>query len=247
MPKFFVSRSDIRSNKAKIYGSDVKHITKVLRLEENSILILCDGEGFDYVARMSEIEKDCITLDIVEKKKCNAEPELSVTLFQGIPKGSKFEYIIEKCTELGINAIVPVTTHRSVVRFDDGESKAKKVERFRRIASESVKQCARGAIPVVHDISSMEEAVRIAEELDLIIVAYEDEKITSLKKVLKEHKDVSSIGIFIGPEGGFEDSEIKFLKSKGAHSVTLGNRILRTETAGQAVLSAIMYEFDEMQ
>jgi len=247
MPKFFVDSANIKENTARIYGSDVKHITKVLRLQTQSILILCDGEGFDYVARLSKIENDSLFLDIIEKKPCIAEPDLSVTIFQGYPKASKMEYIIEKCTELGVSTIVPVITERTVVKFDEKDSGRKKLERFRKIAAESVKQCARGAIPEVCDIYTLSETQGLIKCLDLVIVAYENEKETTLKSVLKEHPNISSVGIFIGPEGGFAESEIEFLKSLGVKTVTLGNRILRTETAGQAVLSAVMYEYDQMQ
>ena len=247
MPKFFVDSSNIQGSIAKIYGTDVKHITKVLRLQTKSILILCDGEGFDYVARLSKIESDALTLDIIEKKPCTAEPELKVTLFQSIPKNPKMEYIIEKCTELGIDSICPVVTERTVIKVDSNEAAEKKLERWRKIAKESVKQCARGAVPNIYDIYSLDETQGLVKCLDLVIVAYEEEKVTSLKSVLSRNKNISSIGIFIGPEGGFDRSEIEFLKSMGAQTVTLGNRILRTETAGQAVLSAVMYEFDEMQ
>ena len=247
MPKFFVDSSNIKGSIAKIYGGDVKHITKVLRLQTQSIIILCDGEGFDYIARLSKIESDVLTADIIEKKPCIAEPELKVTLFQSIPKNPKMEYIIEKCTELGIDSICPVVTERTVVKVDSSEAACKKLERWRKIASESVKQCARGAIPSVYDIYSLEETEGLIKCLDLCVVAYENEKETSLKSVLSENKNASTVGIFIGPEGGFAEDEIEFLKSLGVKCVTLGNRILRTETAGQAVLSAVMYEFDEMQ
>lgn len=247
MPKFFVDSSNIQGTIAKIYGTDVKHISKVLRLQTQSIIILCDGEGYDYVARLSKIESDSISLDILEKKPCVAEPKLKVTLFQSLPKNAKMEYIIEKCTELGIDAICPIVTERTVVKIDSEDSSLKKLERFRKIANESVKQCARGTIPTVYDIYSLEETEGLIKCLDLVIVAYEGEKETTLKSVLKEHKTASSVGIFIGPEGGFAESEIQYLKSLGVKSVTLGKRILRTETAGQAVLCAVMYEFDEMQ
>ena len=247
MPKFFVDSSNIQGSIAKIYGGDVRHITKVLRLQEQSIIILCDGEGYDYVARLSKIESDALSLDILEKKPCVAEPNLKVTLFQSVPKNPKMEYIIEKCTELGIDAICPIVTERTVVKVDSDDSACKKLERWRKIASESVKQCARGAIPTVYDIYSLEETEGLIKCLDLVIVAYENEKDTALKSVLKENKEATSVGIFIGPEGGFAESEIEFLKSLGVKSITLGNRILRTETAGQSVLCAVMYEFDEMK
>lgn len=247
MPKFFVDGSNISANKAKIIGGDVKHITKVLRLPLSSILTLCDGEGFDYVAKISAAEGDTLLLDILEKKASIAEPALKVTLFQGVPKNPKMEYIVEKCTELGADSICPVITKRSVVKFDSDAAAGKKLERWRKIASESVKQCARGAIPFVYDVHHLEETQQLIKELDVVLVAYENEKEVSLKNVLSKNREAKSLGIFIGPEGGFSDDEISFLKSCGCETVTLGNRILRTETAGPAVLAAVMYEFDEMQ
>ena len=246
MPKFFIKKEDINSNKVLITGGDAAHISKVLRTEVGEVLTLCDGEGTDFSAKVTECAKECICLDILDTFPCLAEPNVSVTLFQGIPKQSKMDYIIEKCTELGISRIVPVSTKRSVVKIDDKKSEAKKLERWRKIASESVKQCGRGTIPCVTEVMSVKEAIELSKSLDLTLAAYECEEETSIKSALKG-KTPKSVGIFIGPEGGLDDKEVEMFKNVNIKTVTLGKRILRTETAGHTVLTAVMYEFNELQ
>ncbi len=246
MPKFFINKEDIKNNCIKITDSDAMHIYKVLRTEVGEILTLCDGYGTDLTAKVLECSKDCVLFEILDSAPCLAEPKVLVTLFQGIPKQGKMDYIIEKCTELGISRIVPVSMKRSVVKIDDKKSEAKKLERWRKIASESVKQCKRGAIPEVTDIMSVKEAVEFSKTLDLTITAYECERETSIKSVLSGQTP-ASVGIFIGPEGGLDSSEIELFKEANIKTVTLGKRILRTETAGHTVLTAVMYEFNELK
>ncbi len=244
MPKFFIAKEDIFEDKITISGGDAVHIAKVLRLTEGDKITLCDGVGLDYAGEITESNKDSVTVNILSKTPCLAEPSVSVTLFQGLPKQGKMDFIIEKCTELGISRIVPVMMHRCVANVRD-EKAEKKLSRWRKIAAESVKQCGRGVIPEINDVLSFQDAVRMATDLELCLAAYENERNVSLKSALSG-KSPKSVGIFIGPEGGFEESEIKMLLSTGIPSVTLGRRILRTETAGQAVLTAIMYELDEL-
>ncbi len=246
MPKFFIKKEAINNKKVKITGGDAVHISKVLRTEVGEILTLCDGEGTDFTAKVTECQKDCISLDIIKTSPCLAEPNVSVTLFQGLPKQGKMDYIIEKCTELGVLRIVPVKTKRSVVKIDDKKSEAKKLERWQKIANESVKQCGRGTIPVVSDVMSVKEAIAFSKDLDLTIAAYECETEVSIKSVLSG-KSPKSVGIFIGPEGGLDDKEIELFKEANIKTVTLGKRILRTETAGHTVLTAVMYEFNELK
>ena len=246
MPKFFIKKEDIEKDSVKITGGDALHICKVLRITEGETLTLCDGEGTDFLATVTSCSKECVALDIVDTFVCLAEPSVSVTLFQGIPKQGKMDYIIEKCTELGISQIVPVSAKRSVVKIDDKKSEAKKLERWRKIAQESVKQCGRGKIPEVTEVMTVKEAIEFSRSLDLVIAAYECEKETSIKSALSD-KNPKSVGIFIGPEGGLDDGEIELFKSAGITTVTLGKRILRTETAGHTVLTAIMYEFNELK
>ncbi len=245
MPKFFIDKNTISENRVSISGSDCSHLVKVLRIKEGDNLTLCDGEGTDFDAVVSDVSKEQVDLEILNSYLCSAEPEISVVLFQGLPKQGKMDYIIEKCTELGVSKIVPVALHRSVSTVKDEKSEEKKLSRWRKIASESVKQCKRGVIPSVSNVLSLKEAIEVAKGLDLAIAAYEDEREVSLKAVIGG-KAFKSIGIFIGPEGGFEPNEIELLKDANIPAVTLGRRILRTETAGHTVLTAVMYETGEL-
>lgn len=246
MPKFFINKEDIKDNTITVSGQDATHISKVLRTEVGETLTLCDGCGTDFFARVTSITKEAVSLKIYETLPCLAEPKISVTLFQGIPKQGKMDYIIEKCTELGISRIVPVAAKRSVVKIDDKKSEAKKLERWRKIAAESVKQCGRGKIPEVTDVMGFSEAIEFSKALDLTIAAYECERDTSIKSALTD-KTPKTIGVFIGPEGGLDDLEVKMLNAASIETVTLGTRILRTETAGHTVLTAIMYEYNEFE
>lgn len=246
MPKFFIKKEDIKENIVTICGQDATHIAKVLRTNVGETITLCDGCGTDFFAEVASITKEAVSLKIIETLPCTAEPEVLVTLFQGIPKQGKMDYIIEKCTELGISKIVPVSTKRSVVKIDDKKSELKKLERWRKIAAESVKQCGRGKIPEVTDVMSFAQAIEFSKALDLTIAAYECERETSIKQALSG-KSPKTVGVFIGPEGGLDDKEVEKLKSANIETVTLGTRILRTETAGHTVLTAIMYEYNEFE
>ena len=246
MPKFFIKKEDIEKNTVTVTGQDATHISKVLRHTVGDKLTLCDGEGTDFSAEITECTKESVTLKITDTIPCLVEPKISVTLFQGLPKQGKMDYIIEKCTELGITRIVPVAMKRSVAKIEDKKSETKKLERWRKIAAESVKQCGRGKIPEITEVMTVDEAIKFSDNLDLTLAAYENEQEVSLRSVLKSHTP-ESIGVFIGPEGGLDDKEIEKFKSKNIPSVTLGKRILRTETAGHTVLTTIMYEYNEFE
>lgn len=246
MPKFFIKKEDIKDNFVEITGGDAAHISKVLRHQAGDTLTLCDGEGNDFKAEIQSCSKEGVSLKIIETLPCLAEPKVAVTLFQGIPKQGKMDYIIEKCTELGISRIVPVSTKRSVVKIDDKKSEAKKLDRWRKIAAESVKQCARGTIPEITHVMTVRDAIEFSKSLDLTIAAYECERQTTVRSALSGNSP-ASVGIFIGPEGGLDDAEVEQFKSANIQTVTLGTRILRTETAGHTVLTAVMYEYNEFE
>ena len=246
MPKFFVKKEDISGNSVTITGGDATHISKVLRMEAGQYVTLCDGEGTDFDAKILSASKEEVVLSIQSSCLCPAEPSLSFVLFQGIPKQAKMDYIIEKCTELGISTIVPVSCERSVVEIKNAQAEDKKLSRWRKIAAESVKQCGRGVIPEVTNVMSIKEAISYAEHLELSLAAYENEHQISLRELLTG-KQPKSIGVFIGPEGGFSDSEIATFQKSHIPTVTLGRRILRTETAGHTVLTAAMFTFGEME
>ncbi|WP_094547713.1 16S rRNA (uracil(1498)-N(3))-methyltransferase [Petroclostridium xylanilyticum] len=246
MPKFFVEPEKIKGNNIFIHGEDVNHITKVLRLDQNDIIIICDGNGKDYTARIEEVGKKEIKTKILDSSDSISEPPVYVTLYQGIPKAGKMEYIIQKTTELGIGKIVPVITRRTVVKIEDKKSEQNKVERWQKIAYEAAKQSNRGKVPHIAYPINFEEAIKQMSTMDIKLMPYEKEYSNSLKNILKVCTEGQNIGIFIGPEGGFDDDEVRKSQEANLNIVSLGPRILRTETAGAAVLAILMYELGGM-
>lgn len=245
MHRFFVKSENIYEDKILITGDDVSHISKVLRLKEGDSIVLCDGESIDYNVKIEQIDKQSVKTVIVDKYISKSEPTIEVTLFQSIPKGTKMEIIIQKCVEMGIFKIVPVLTSRTVVKLECQKDQAKKVERWNKISNEAAKQSGRGRIPEITMPIEFSEAIKKATLLDFSIIPYELERQKTIKKAISGNKS-KSIGIFIGPEGGFEEAEIKEALESRVVPVTLGHRILRTETAGMVVLGCIMYELDQM-
>ncbi|WP_372996706.1 16S rRNA (uracil(1498)-N(3))-methyltransferase [Lutispora sp.] len=246
MHRFFVDIDNIKRDSIVITGEDVAHISRVLRLKTDDEIVICDGQGMDYYVAIEDMNKYAVRTRVLKKEPSKAEPMINVILYQGIPKGAKMDVIIQKCTELGISKIVPVVNVRNVVKLSDEKDERKKVDRWQRIALEAAKQSGRGIIPRIEMPIEYERALDEAAELDLAIIPYELEKNNTLKEII-HGKDIRYMGVFIGPEGGYEDKEIAAALKKGIKPVTLGPRILRTETAGSTVLSCIMYEFDEMQ
>lgn len=240
MHRFFADKSAFCGGSAHISGDDVAHITRVLRLKETDNIILCDGEKIDYKCTITHIDKNSVDLKIDDVVGNEAESSVRITLYQGLPKSDKMDFIIQKCVELGVAEIVPVQTDRCVAKFkDDG----KKLLRWQRIAEEAAKQSGRGIIPTVSEATTFDEAVR--QEHSLKLIPYECERDGSLKKALSEAKNAETIGIYIGPEGGFEESEVSLARENGVKAVTLGKRILRCETAGLATVSAVMFALDQ--
>lgn len=244
MSKFFIDKSQITEKTAVVIGSDVSHIARVLRMGEGDNLLLCDGEGFDYEVRILSVSKDEILTEILSSYPCKNEPMTEVTLYQGIPKQGKMEWIIEKCTEMGVSTIVPVQMTRSVVKLTT-EQAEKKIERWQKTAREAAKQCGRGKIPKVTMPITIKELVQ-ADLPEFLLFPYEEERTSSVREALSQ-KTAGTAGIFIGPEGGFDPDEAALLQKMGAHTVSLGPRILRTETAGLATLTMLLYEWNEMQ
>lgn len=239
MHRFFVNPSNI-SDCIYIDGTDVNHIKNVLRLKCGEEVNVCDGQNNEYLCKIADISPDKVYLDIISKDTCKNEPQFSITLYQGLPKSDKMDYIVQKCVELGITRIVPVAAKRSVVKLKDD---AKKVSRWQKIASEAAKQCQRGILPEVANVMNFKEAIADLSKNDLAFMPYENERQNSLRKILSK-KDIKSIGFFIGPEGGLDDTEVDMATELNIPTVSLGKRILRTETAPIACLSAVMYELD---
>ena len=246
MPKFFVLPEKVRDNKILIDTDDVNHITRVLRLGEGDELLVCDSRGTDYEAKISEISDKSIICDIISENKSKTEADLELTLYQGIPKGYKMDLIIQKTTELGISKIVPVEMQSCVVKLENRKAEEKKVSRWQKIAEEAAKQSGRGKIPEISMPVTLKEAVEEMASLDLAFVPYECEDKNLLKPLLQANAGAKTAGFLIGPEGGFDASEIEMIKDKGILPVTLGKRILRTETAGLSVTSMVMYEIGDI-
>lgn len=246
MPKFFVLPEKVKDGKIIIDTDDVLHIKRVLRMSEGDELLICDSTGTDYETKISEIADKTITCDIISEKKSDTESDISITLYQGIPKGSKMELIIQKNTELGVAKIVPVSMQRCVSKLENQKAEEKKVQRWQKIAEEAAKQSGRGIIPEISMPQTLKQAAENIKKSDLSFVPYECEEQNSLKPLLKSHSDAKTVSFLIGPEGGFDVSEIEILKEYGIYPVTLGKRILRTETAGMAVTAMVMYEIGDI-
>lgn len=234
MPKFFIQKEQVFDDHILITGSDVPHITRVLRMGPGDILTVCDGFGNDYTVKITATEKQQITAEILEKSWCDAEPATKVTLFQALPKQGKMEYIIQKNTELGVSKIVPVYTSRCIAKPSD------KQQRWQKIALEAAKQCGRGIVPEVTETIGFDQAVTQISAFPHRMMLYECEQQQRLRELLQQ--PISEIAVFIGPEGGFALDEVEKVKQLQIPTVTLGRRILRTETAGAAVLPIILYE-----
>lgn len=248
MHKFFVNENKIFGDTAIIEGEDVKHIYKVLRLKEGDKININNCNGKEFLGRIKEVSKANVQVELLENLDVNNEAPIDIYLFQGYPKSAKMDLIVQKCTELGIKEITPVITKRVIsalgeVRNNDN----KKIERWNKIAFEACKQSKRTIIPVVNDVIDFSQLLNCLNNMDLIVVPYENANNYGIRQMINNlHNKVKNIGIVIGPEGGFEESEIESLKNIGAHIVTLGPRILRTETAGFACLTLLMYELGDI-
>lgn len=244
MHRFFVEKEQILDTTIEILGSDVKHIKDVikLKLEEN---IEVSSNGITYLCEIYSIAKDKIIVTIIDRKQGTNEPPVDLVLYQGLAKGSKMDIIIQKGTEVGIKEFYPVATHRSIVKIKDIKKEQSKVERWNNIAGEAAKQSKRDYLPKVQNIISFDEMIFLLKDEKNIIVPYEDEKANSMKNELQGIDD-GKIHVIIGPEGGFEIDEIEKLKSIDAKIVTLGPRILRTETAGIVAATIVLYELGDL-
>ena len=246
MPKFFVTTNQIEENMIRIEDEDVNHIKNVLRAKVEDTIDICDCEtSKNYICQIEKIEEKNIYCHIVEEIESNVESNIKVTIFQGLPKADKMELIIQKSVELGVYDITPVEMKRCVVKLNE-KDKIKKIQRWQKISEGAAKQSGRDRIPNINNIINVNKMCETFKEYDLILVAYEEEKVNSLKQELKKlEKDKKiKIGIVIGPEGGIDKGEINKFKENNVKIITLGNRILRTETVALNMLSIIMYELD---
>ncbi len=243
--RFFVPMEKIFENTAEIIGDDVNHIKNVLRMGTGERIMITDGRGTDYHCIICDIGPDRVLLDIEKKEPVRTELPVEIVLFQALPKADKMELIIQKAVELGAARIVPVRTRRSVVRLDDKKAE-KKRQRWQGIAEAAAKQSGRGIVPEVGEVVSFGGACAQAQELEHSIIPYElYDDMLETAETMSQILQGASVGIFIGPEGGFERSEVEQAMEAGALPVSLGRRILRTETAGLAILSVLMFQIEK--
>ena len=246
MQRFFVETYQIEEENHCIHvtGADVNHIKNVLRMKQGEELWISDGGTKEYRCEIESLGDEEVLLHIIYAQEPNYELPNRIYLFQGLPKADKMELIIQKAVELGAYAIVPVETKRCVVKLDEKKA-AKKTARWQQIAESAAKQSKRMLIPKVHQVLSFKEALKYAESMDIRLIPYELAKgMQETKEILAAIEQGQSIGIFIGPEGGFEEKEVEAAISEGAKPITLGKRILRTETAGLAILSVLMFQLE---
>ena len=250
MPKFFVKNEQVNQGKINILGEDVNHIKNVLRMKNEDTFCVCNEDSSEnYLVKIEEINKDRIICNIIERIQNSAESNVRVHVYQGLPKSDKMELIIQKSVELGVDKITPVEMKRCVVKLD-GKEKIKKIERWQKIAEVAAKQSGRDIIPEICAVQNVKEISGDFSGFDLVLLCYENEKDVHLKSVLqklhsgKDCLNQLEIAVVIGPEGGVDISEVEFMKQSGAEVVSLGSRILRTETVALNLLSIIMYEFE---
>lgn len=244
MQHFFVIPEQVGETEIYVTGQDVNHMKNVLRMKIGEQVEISDGNNKKYLCEVSAYEEEQAVLRILEIREADTELKARLYLFQGLPKNDKMELIVQKAVELGAYEVIPVSMKRCVVKLD-AKKAAKKVERWNSISESAAKQAGRSIIPKVSDVVSYREALERAEQLDVVLVPYElEEGMAETKKLLHQIQPGQSVGIFIGPEGGFEREEVEQAIEAGAHPVTLGRRILRTETAGFTMLSILMFELE---
>ncbi len=244
MRQFFVESEQVGAETIRIVGEDARHIGQVLRMKSGEQLRVSDRQGRDFFCQVEQVEREAVTVRILYQDHESRELPVRISLFQGLPKGDKMELVIQKAVELGVYEIIPVAMRNCVVKLDEKKAEAK-VKRWNGIAESAAKQSRRSIVPAVQKVMSFEEACRYAETMDVRLVPYENERgMEHTRQVLESLKREGSLAVFIGPEGGFDKKEIEAIRGE-AQLLSLGNRILRTETAGMAMLSMLLYQLEE--
>lgn len=242
---FYCETENVTEGHIRITGPDVNHMKNVLRMKEGETLTVCDGTGMEYFCEIAGFTQGEADLYILKKGQAQTELPVKLVLYQGLPKKDKMELIVQKAVELGAAEIVPVMMRRCIVKLEDEKKEAKKLERWQAIAESAAKQSGRAVIPKVSRVLSYSEALKRASSEGMTLVPYElAEGMRSLKNAAVQAVKEQKVSVFIGPEGGFEENEITMAQTEGAVPVSLGKRILRTETAGFTTLSVLMYEIE---
>lgn len=247
MQRYFVDHDAVHMDQFEIVitGDDVNHIAKVMRSAQGDHIICCDQNGSCYVTKIKKIEKEQVICHIMEPLTQDRELPVFVFIAQGLPKGDKMEWVIQKGTELGANGFIPFTSSRTVVQLD-AKKEQKRLERWNKIAKEAAEQSHRNWLPTISTIHSWKNLLGLASDYDLALIAYENEQTTSLYEKIAQLPKGKKVLLVIGPEGGFSDKEIQEANSHGFHPVMLGKRILRTETAALYGLSCLSFYYEQM-
>ena len=248
MHRFFIDEKNSKDEIVTICNKDYKHISKSLRLETGDKIIACTGDGYDLIVELRDFSKNEVKGKILERKKSDTEPQADITIAQAIPKSRNMELIVQKTTEIGVNRIIPLSTKRTIVKLK-GKKKKKRINRWQRIAEEAAKQSQRGIIPEVSDIFTLRSLKTIKDDFDLIVALWASEKQKSISSLLNNYnfKKGKRVLVIIGPEGGFSENEINLIEDElNGIPVSLGPRILRTETAPIVALSTVLYEFGDL-
>lgn len=245
MQTFYIDKNDVNENRLTVKGDVCHHISRVLRMRVGDFLRFSDNEAHYYEGTIAEIAKDHLDVAIEKIAPIDDEPRLSVTLIQCLPRGDKMDQILQKATELGVKRVIPVESENSQIRLKN--KKAEKQSRWQKIAASAAEQCGRGVIPAVELPCALSEALKQCEDLE-ILFCYELEEHNSFRETAEMMKaKTREIALVIGPEGGFSPSEAEMILAAGGRAVTMGRRILRTETAGPTALAVLMYEFGEWE
>ena len=242
MHRFFIPKP--YKQEMQITGRDAHHIIDVLRMAPGDRLQVVADDGVSFVGEVTAVNSNSVTVTAREILRETHEPDVRISLLQGLAKGEKMEFIIQKAVEIGVTDIFPVAMAHSVVVLDSSKAE-KKVERWQKIAEAAAKQSKRDSIPAVHEVMTLDQILQKGK-WDLLLVAYESENKVSLKEALQAHKEAKTIAVIIGPEGGLSTEEVEAAKERGGIAVSLGRRILRTETAGLVAATAILYETDNL-
>ena len=242
MHRFFIPKP--YKQEMQITGRDAHHIMDVLRMGVGDQLQVVADDGISFLGEITAVSTNTVTVSAKEILRETHEPDVRISLLQGLAKGEKMELIIQKAVEIGVAEIFPLAMDHSVVVLDRSKA-GKKTERWQKIAEAAAKQSKRDMIPDVHEVMKLSQVLQ-EEKWDLLVIAYESENRISLKEVLQAHKNAKSIGVIIGPEGGLSNEEVKAAQEAGGIAVSLGRRILRTETAGLVAAAAILYETDNL-
>ncbi len=243
MQRYFVKPEQMSNHTVAIEGDDVAHITRVMRMRKGDQIICSNGQGRDVLAEIDSVQGQMVLAKILEELPADRELPVHVTIAQSLPKGEKMDWIVQKSTELGARCIIPFISARTVVQWDASKI-SKRLHRWRRIAKEAAEQSQRSILPIIETPVDWSQLIAKSREMNLVMIAYEGEGTTPLNKVLPACQPGGNILLVIGPEGGFEPEEVEIAMASGMKAVSLGRRILRTETASLYGLAAISYHFE---